>query len=346
MKEIDAIDKKLLNILQDDFPVVEKPFENIGCRLNITEENVINRIKSLIDEKDIIRQISPIFDTKKLDYKSSLIAFKVNEKDIDRVANIVNEHPGVSHNYKRDCDYNLWFTIAIPPGSDFDTNCNKLVELSGVSGFLVLPVLKEYKIGVKFDLENDNGDKENSQTLNKNDKKLIKYEELSENDINFIRVVQNHLDIVPQPFKIISGKINISQTELIDFLNKFIENKKIRRFAAVLNHRQAGFLSNTMVAWNIDEEKIDECGRIISEFKAVSHCYRRQSYPDWQYSLYSMIHSADKRKCEEVIDDISRAIEFNHYKAVYSVKEYKKVRVKYFTEEQKEWENKYLTKDD
>ena len=343
MNNLDAIDKKMLNILQDDFPVVEKPFENIGRRLNISEENVINRIKLLIDEKDIIRQISPIFDTKKLGYKSSLIAFKVTEKDIDRVANIVNEHPGVSHNYKRDCEYNLWFTIAIPPGSDFENNCNKLVELSGVSDYLILPVLKEYKIGVKFDLENDNNYNEKFRILKKSDKKLIEDEELSENDINFIRVSQDKLILAPQPFKIIADKANISQKELFGLIKKFLENKKMRRFAAVLNHRQAGFLSNTMVAWNIDEENINECGRIISEFKAVSHCYRRPIYPDWQYNLYSMIHSADSRKCEEVIDNISRKIEFNHYKPVYSIKEYKKVRVKYFTEKQKEWENKYLT---
>ncbi|GAI37672.1 unnamed protein product, partial [marine sediment metagenome] len=115
MKKLDYIDKKLLNILQSDFPIVEKPFEDIAVSLNTTEKDVIQRIRLLKYENKIIRQIGPVFNTNSLGYNRSLAAFKVSEENIDRVAEIVNRHPGVSHNYKRDCEYNLWFTIAVPP---------------------------------------------------------------------------------------------------------------------------------------------------------------------------------------------------------------------------------------
>ncbi len=344
MMELDSINRKLLNILQNDFQIVENPFEYIGNMLNISEDDVIARIRLLKNEKGIIRQISAVFDTKRLGYQSSLIAFKVNEEDIDKTAEIINEHPGVSHNYKRDCEYNLWFTIAVPPESDLDKNCKKLIELSNISEFLFLPAVKLYKLGVKFDLEGSDFSnyKEDSFIFNKYNEEKIENEKLSEIDIDCIKTLQNDLPLVPQPFKILAENINIAHSELLRFIRRFIKTRKIRRFAVVINHRNAGFLSNAMVVWKIENDKIDEYGAIISGFKQVSHCYRRPIYPNWQYSLYSMIHAKTRKQCESIISDIARKIDVNDYKPIYSLKEYKKERIKYFTNDQKDWEEEYL----
>jgi len=344
MIELDSIDRKLLNILQNNFPLIENPFEYIGNMLNIPEDDVIARIRLLKNEKGIIRQISPVFDTKRLGYQSSLIAFKVNEKDIDKTAEIINKHPGVSHNYKRDCEYNLWFTITVPPECDLEKNCKKLIELSNVSEFLFLPAVKLYKLGVKFDLEDVNSSnyKEDSLIFNKYNVEKIEDEKLSEIDVDCIRTLQNDIPLVPQPFKIMAENINIAHWELLRFIRRFIKAKKIRRFSAVINHRNAGFLSNAMVVWKVENEKIDECGAVISGFKQVSHCYRRAVCPNWQYPLYSMIHARTKKQCENIISDIAKKIDVNDYKPIYSLKEYKKERIKYFTNDQKDWEKKYL----
>ena len=344
MIELDSIDKKLLNLLQNDFPIIEKPFEGIGNMLNISEDDVIARIRLLKNEKGIIRQISAVFDTKRLGYQSSLIAFKVAEEDIDKTAEIINKHPGVSHNYKRDCEYNLWFTIAVPPESDLEKNCKKLIELSNVSEFLFLPAVKLYKLGVKFDLEDTDSSnyKEDSLDFDKYYEEKIEDEKLSEIDIDCIRTLQNDLPLVPQPFKIMAENINISHSELLRFISRYIKTRKIRRFSAVINHRNAGFLSNAMVVWKIENDKIDEYGAIISGFKQVSHCYRRAVCPNWQYPLYSMVHARTKKQCENIISDIAKKIDVNDYEPIYSLKEYKKETIKYFTNDQKDWEEEYL----
>jgi len=344
MIELDSIDKKLLNLLQNNFPLIEKPFEYIGNVLNIQEDDVIARIKFLKNEKPVIRRISPLFDTKRLGYQSSLIAFKVNEEDIDKTAEIINKHPGVSHNYKRDCEYNLWFTITVPPESDLEKNCKKLIGLSNVSEFLFLPAVKLYKLGVKFDLKDFDSSnyKEDSLDFDKYNEEKIEDEKLSEIDIDCIRTLQNDLPLVPQPFKIMAENINISHSELLRFIRRFIKTRKIRRFSAVINHRNAGFLSNAMVVWKVENEKIDECGAVISGFKQVSHCYRRAVCPNWLYPLYSMIHARNREQCENIISDIAKKINVNDYKPIYSLKEYKKERIKYFTNDQKNWERKYL----
>ncbi|NVM02392.1 MAG: Lrp/AsnC family transcriptional regulator, partial [Candidatus Helarchaeota archaeon] len=305
MVKLDQIDRRLLNILQNSFPLVEKPFEYIGKILNISEDDVIEMIRLLKNEKGIIRQISPVFDTKRLGYKSSLIAFKVPEEDIDRIAEIINKHPGVSHNYKRNCEYNLWFTITVPPESDLERNYKKLIELSNISEFLFLPAIKLYKLRVKFDFEDIDFSnyKEDSPNFNKYNEEKIQDEELSEIDIDCIRTLQNDLPLVPQPFKIMAENIDISHSELLSITKRFIKTGKIRRLAAVINHRNAGFLLNVMVVWNVSEWKIDEYGAILSRFKQVSHCYRRPIYPNWQYPLYSMIHARNREQCENIISD-------------------------------------------
>lgn len=344
MIELDSINRKLLNTLQNNFPIIENPFKQIGKILNIPEDDVIARIRLLKNEKGIIRQIGAMFDTKRLGYKSSLIAFKVNEEDIDKTAEIINNHPGVSHNYKRDCEYNLWFTIAVPPESDLEKNYKKLIELSNVSEFLFLPAVKLYKLGVKFDFDDVNSSdyKEDSLGFNKYYEEKIEDEKLSEIDIDFIRTLQNDLPLVSQPFKIMAENINIAHSELLRFLRRFIKTRKIRRFSAVINHRNAGFLSNAMVVWKVKDDKIDECGAIISGFKQVSHCYRRPIYPNWQYPLYSMIHAGNRKQCENIISDIAKKIDVNDFKPIYSLKEYKKETIKHFTNDQKDWEKKYL----
>lgn len=333
MKEIDAIDKKLLNVLQNDFPIIDKPFESIGKKLCISEQEVIGRIESLEYEKNIIRHIGPIFDTKKLGYKSSLASFKVSENEIDKVAETINKDSGVSHNYKRDCEYNLWFTIAVSPEEDLENVCKKFIKLPGVIDYMFLPVLKTYKIGVKFDLDSNDEKLEELNTSDESVEKEAENKELSEKDIIIIRALQDNLDLVHKPFKNIADRLNISQTELFDSINKFLESGIMRRFAALLNHRSAGFLSNAMVVWNVNEESIDRYGEFISKYKAVSHCYRRAVYPNWQYQLYSMIHADTKEKCDGIINDIANKIDYNEHKTIYSIKEYKKERVRYFPEE-------------
>ena len=116
-RQLDIIDKKILNDIQWVFPLSDRPYLEIAKRHDTSEEDVMRRI-AVMKEMGIIRQINAIFDTRRLGYKSALIAFAVKPDRLDYVAERVNEHPGVSHNYERNHEYNMWFTLAVPPGSD------------------------------------------------------------------------------------------------------------------------------------------------------------------------------------------------------------------------------------
>src|SRR5919202_5228091 len=148
-QQLDAIDKKLLNEIQWVFPLVDRPYLEIAKRHNISEEDAMSRISSM-KEIGIIRQINAIFDTRRLGYKSALIPFAVRPDKLDYVAAKVNEHPGVSHNYERNHEYNMWFTLAVAPGTDMKRDLDRMTSFEGVIKYRVLPTLKLYKIGVRL----------------------------------------------------------------------------------------------------------------------------------------------------------------------------------------------------
>lgn len=269
-----------LDIIQKNFPLSERPFKSIGEILGITEEESINLYQSL-KEEGIIRQTSAILESKKIGYLSTLVAFRV--KDIEKASIIINNHPGVSHNYERDNkDFNLWFTLTLPHDSLFgiEKTVEVLAKLSKAEEYLILPTLKMFKIGVKLDIAGKNAKKE------KLEKKISKEIEINPIHHRIMYYLQEDLKVEPFPFENIIRELSISYKELFSLINDLIEGGYIRRYASILNHRKAGFMANAMVVWNIQEEKEIEIGEKIASYSAVSHCYIRKRYPNWNYNIY------------------------------------------------------------
>jgi siroheme decarboxylase len=325
--ELDNIDKQILNDIQWSFPLADKPFLELAKKYHISEDEIIQRIKILKDT-GIIRQISAIFDTRKLGYKSALVAFAVDKNKIDNVANEINKHPGVSHNYERNHEYNVWFTLAVAPDGDMKADLDKMAALEGVLKYRVLPTLKMYKIGVKLDMVNDDPEKPNPNDDVKNLE--TKIEKISGLDKEYIRQLQKDIEIVKEPFKTIAENLGIASSELFNKIKEYENIGIMRRFAAILRHRQAGFTANGMIVWKIPEEKVDEKGLKIASFPQVSHCYRRPVYPDWEFNLFSMIHARTIEAAEKIAKEISTVIGMEDYKILFSSREFKKERVRYF----------------
>jgi siroheme decarboxylase len=325
--ELDNIDKQILNDIQWTFPLVDRPFLELVKKYHITEDEIIHRIKKL-KETGIIRQISAIFDTRKLGYKSALVAFAVDKNKIDEVANEINKHPGVSHNYERNHEYNVWFTLAVPPDGDMKADLDKMASLDGVLKYRVLPTLKMFKIGVKLDMVNDDPEKPNPSDDVKNLE--TKSEKISEIDREYIRQLQKDIEIIKEPFKTIAENLGIPSSELFNKIKEYESIGIMRRFAAILRHRQAGFTANGMIVWKIPEDNVDEKGIKIASFPQVSHCYRRPIYPDWEFNLFSMIHARTIEAAEKIAKEISTVIGIEEYKILFSSREFKKERVRYF----------------
>ncbi|SFZ99010.1 Heme biosynthesis protein related to NirD and NirG / Heme biosynthesis protein related to NirL and NirH [hydrothermal vent metagenome] len=324
---------ELLYELQNAFPMAEKPFELVAQKLNTSENEVLSLVQSLKDEK-IIRQTSAIFDTKRLGYKSSLVAFKIDPNRVDAAANIINMHPGVSHNYLRNHDYNIWFTMAVSPDSKFglEKTIEILKERTEAIDAIVLPTLKMFKISVKMDTTGKRAKKEKVKKLSH------KEIELTPKHIAVIKELQKDISIVKEPFREASKKLGLSYDEFFSIANELKESGVMRRFASILNHRKAGFSANAMSVWAVPEDKGEVIGKEMAEFSAVSHCYLRPSYPNWPYNLFAMVHAKTQEECDELIEEMAKESGLKEYGKLYSTKEFKKQRLVYFDDAFEEWE--------
>jgi DNA-binding Lrp family transcriptional regulator len=337
--ELTELDRELLNAVQWDFPLDRRPYAVLADRLGIGEPEVRARVAHVKDA-GVLRQLSAIFDTRALGYGSSLVAAKIAPERIDAAAAVMSAHPGVSHNYKRNHAFNLWYTIAVPPGDSLDDHVDALHRDSGAIVTRVLPTLKLYKIGVKLDMTGKTAADARAEVLAHEQPERrpeMPAPDLTDLEVATIRVVQEDLPLVEQPFAAQAELIGCTEDDVLDALASFKERKLMRRFAAVMNHRSAGYKANAMGVWAVPEARLDDVGPRMAGFARVSHCYRRPVYEDWPYSVFTMVHGMNARECEDTIAAIREETGIDEYALLWSVKEYKKTRVRYFTPEWDEW---------
>jgi DNA-binding Lrp family transcriptional regulator len=322
-------DKELLNEIQWTFPLVTRPFDAIAKKFDTTPEIIKEKLNNL-KEIGVLRQLSAIFDTRKLGYTSSLVAMEIEHDKLDYVASQINRHPGVSHNYERDHQFNLWFTLAVPPGTDLNAELEKFNVLKGIKKVRMLPTLQLFKIGVKLDLLDDKKH-EVAPTEEKKEIKNIKFEP-TEQDKDFIRELQKNMEIIDEPFVKAANNLGITEDELFVKMKHYESMGVLRRFAAILRHRQVGFTANGMIVWKVPEGRITSVGETLGSFPQVSHCYERPTYDDWPYNVFSMIHCKTHDEAYDVAKTIQNQIDVDEYKILFSSREFKKTRVEYFVE--------------
>jgi len=327
------MENELLYEMQNAFPMTKRPFKEVAEKLGTTEEEVLSTVQKLKDEK-IIRQTSAIFDTKRLGYKSSLVAFKVDEDRVEQAAETINAHPGVSHNYLRNHDYNIWFTMAVAPDSKLglEKTIDILKEQTGAQDAIILPTLKMFKISVKMDTTGKRAKKEKVK------KTAHKEMELTPKHIAVIKELQKDIAVVSEPYRDAIERLGMDYNAFFEIANELKKNGVMRRFATILNHRKAGFGANAMSVWAVPEEKGEEIGRQMAEFSAVSHCYLRPSYPNWPYNLFAMVHAKTQEECDTLIEEMAKESGLSEYGKLYSTVEFKKQRLVYFDDAFKEWE--------
>ena len=309
--------------------MVTRPFDAIAKKFDTTPEIIKEKLNNL-KEIGVLRQLSAIFDTRKLGYTSSLVAMEIEHDKLDYVASQINRHPGVSHNYERDHQFNLWFTLAVPPGADLNAELEKFNVLKGIKKVRMLPTLQLFKIGVKLDLVDDHKH-EIAPTEEKKEIKNIKFEP-TEQDKDFIRELQKDMEIIDEPFVQAANNLGITEDELFAKMKHYESMGVLRRFAAILRHRQVGFTANGMIVWKVPEGRITSVGETLGSFPQVSHCYERPTYDDWPYNVFSMIHCKTHDEAHDVAKTIQNQINVDEYKILFSSREFKKTRVEYFVE--------------
>jgi len=337
---LDDTDKRLMNLLQSRFPLAERPFDSVSSEAGLGLDETLERTQRLLDGR-IIREITPIFDTRALGYSSMLVAAKVDSEYPHRAAEIINSHPGVSHNYLRTHEFNLWFTIATPPDSELglEGTLDVLQRLTGAESIRQLPTLVLFKINMNLEMEGG------TEELAAPAAEAVAPRELErqpydDRDVAVIRALQGPMEAVERPYDAAAAEAGIPVAEMLEHLHGMVDRKLLRRVAAILYHRRAGFSANGMGVWRVPEDEILSVGTRMAAVRGISHCYQRPTYPDWPYSVFTMAHGRSKEECDAILDGIAdeHDLHGDDRAVLYSSTEYKKVRLHYFTPDYAAWE--------
>lgn len=337
---LDDVDRALLDAMQGSFPIAQRPYAAVAEKLGIPEAELLSRIERLLKDR-IIRQVTPIYDTRALGYGSMLVAAKVDPEHPWRAAKIINSHPGVSHNYLRNHEFNMWFTLAVEEDSKLGLQgtLDVLQEQTGAESIRQLPTLKLFKI--RMDLEMG-GDTKSLSTQGVAEEPVdlarVDYDDV---DRAVIRATQGDLPIVSEPYVDAAAELGMTVDALLEHLRGMQERGILRRVAAILYHRRAGFSANGMGVWEVPEDRIAELGPKMAAYRGISHCYQRPTYADWSYSVFTMAHGRSKEECDAILDQIAADTGIEGRATLYSSTEFKKIRLLYFTDDFRTWEREY-----
>jgi DNA-binding Lrp family transcriptional regulator len=314
MLEIDQRDRELLNALQTEVPLMSTPFAAIGQNIDMSEKEVLKRSERL-KRDGLLRQITAVFDARALGYTSCLVAAKAGEEKIDRAASVINLHPGVTQNYRRNHDFDLWFTIAVPPDSQL--GLQKTVELLSTEAECqatrMLSTLKSFKTDADAQSESSG-----------------EVTPLTAAEIEVVRLLQQELPLQPRPFDVLARGTASSGEELLAAARKFQGQQQFRRFAAMVQVKRQSFSASAM--------GVEELGPRMAAHRAVSQCFLRPTYEDWPYNIFTTVHGRSVDECESILSEIADEVDLHDMRVLFPVKEYKRTRLTFFAPDIAAWE--------
>jgi DNA-binding Lrp family transcriptional regulator len=307
-----------------DLPISPNPWEAVGTAVGESGEAVLMRVRGFLRD-GFIRDIGPVLNPRSLGYQTTLAAGFVAADRLDSVAAIVSAHPGVSHNYLRECDqFNLWFTLSIPGGAEELTR--ELTTLSDQTGvaFRQFDTVQMYKISFRL----------NGKPPAKASHSSIRFADIDSKGqtalAEAIEFLQQGLSLVDRPFLAMAKSAGtMTETELLRRSEQLRQTGLMRRLGVIWRHRELGLRENVLCVWRMPETRMAEFANRVKTIPNITHCYRRQTYADWPWSIYTMIHGNDSEQCRAGIEELKRAVPEAEYLPLRTLKEYKKARVIY-----------------
>jgi len=351
---MDGLSKRVLTMIQSGFPLVERPYAAIGVACGCTEDEAFACVRGLYDEGDI-RRIGAVFDSAGLGYVSTLCALAVTDPaDVERVAQVVDSHPEVTHDYLREDRYNLWFTVIARDVDRRQAVLDDIVARTGYTDLLDLPATRFFKIRVDFDLTAGDGADAAADRPSAPSAPYVRKPSapmtLDEADRVLVRLLQVDLPRTMTPFDEVAQAataqgLPVDAGQVLARVHGWLDAGIVRRFGAVVRHRRLGFSYNAMGVWGVPDSQVDLAGAIMAAEPRVSHCYARPRRPTWQANLYSMIHGTSREVCEECAASlhgrlVAAGVDVQPARLLYSTREFKKRSMRYFCEEDQKMSEK------
>lgn len=278
-----------LRRIQTAFPVSPRPYAVLGKDFGMSETAAYSLVRGL-KKSGIARRVGASVDSRRMGFHSTLAAIKADEGCLDFVIGRINGSKFVTHNYLRDGEFNLWFTVIAPSKNEADAFIGAIASLEGVSKVLNLPSVRVYKLKTVF------GDGEEKDVSGKPDVSQSAILADDEDRRLIAKISDDIVHLGPEPF---------TERECARIGN-LLSSGTIRRFGAFVDPLSVGLKSNALAMWIVSDAKADEVGRAFASKDFVSHCILRETRKDWAYSLYAMIHARSGEELEKRISDLTK----------------------------------------
>ena len=326
------LSQKLLAIIQDGFPLVERPYLRLAEMLNVSEQKVFDEVEKM-RVSGVIRRIGGVYDSKKLGFISRLCAGKVPASSFDfsaehhaqtpmeKFAAVVMSEPAITHNYIRSHEYNVWFTVIAENESAIQAVVDRVCSETDLYDVHVLIATKKYKINTVM----GKGAGAPSKNVFASAVRQSPENALTEADRTRIHIACDDIPHSLTPFK----DWGVS----CDELREDLAAKRMRRFGAILRHQDAGFPCNAMVCFLLDEGTLansESAGSLLAKKHYVSHCYERPSFENFLYNLYAMMHAQTPEELNGYIKESVSLLDNPEYVVLHSLKELKKTSFRFF----------------
>jgi len=311
----------LLNDWQRDFPIIARPFEQLGGIVGADGAVVLVTLRRLQSRGDISR-VGAVFAPRRVG-ASTLAALAAPPERLEQIAAQVSARPEVNHNYQREHHYNLWF---VATAADQPALAAALAAIESETGCAVisLPLEQEYHIDLGFDL----------RSAHKHHASIpgVPGREPDAVEKNLIAALQGGLELVARPFARLGTRIGMSEGEVLTRVGGWIAEGLIKRFGVVVRHHELGYRANAMVVFDVPDNEVDRIGDRLAAEAGVTLCYRRsRSLPHWPYNLYCMVHGRSREEVQPVIEQLSRLAGLRA-QALFSTRRFKQCGARYFAE--------------
>lgn len=347
MEDYSIIEKKVLTKLQRGIEPVSRPFQT----LELLEADVLELLRRAKNE-GLLRRFGGVFDARRLGYKSILCALDVVPEHMEEKAAIIAAHPGVTHCYERRPLYGnehyplLWFTLAMLH-DEFDEGITELrtklvmpaadpprrkTLSTRNSKLFILPALRRFKIDVVFNLQTRNRD----EVFPSVDPAVVLPQEepfriFSSEEKALVQALDQQIPCIERPFAALAEPLGLSEGRVLSLMQGWQAEGVLRRVAAILYHREAGFKANAMCVWPVEDDILG-AGRRVAARPEVSHCYQRPRLDSFPFDLYAMIHTGSWDATKALFEDISSSCSLQNGELFASGREFKKSSMRYFRE--------------
>ncbi len=328
---MDDLDRRLLDLLQTDFAIVATPFALLAEALEVEEDVVLQRTQALIDD-GLIRRFGVSADSRKIGFVSTLVGTRVRTDRLDESIALINSFAEVTHNYEREEELNIWFTVIARDEARKEEILDEIRAFDGVEELLDLPATHVFKINVQFKMSSSpEGPPSNpaptpapSPSDNVGVATVPRPFSLHPTDLPLLRELRDNLPVTSRPFAVVAESLGLTEELVLTRLQELKASGAVRKLGAFLRHHRAGYNANGMVVWKVPEEDVEAIGKQLALQQRVTHAYARPASERWPYRLYTMLHG---RSRDEVIAEAKRiADEINiaDYHVVFSSRELKK----------------------